>query len=443
MERGERAPGFIVHLSVNQIFHVSLLAYKRLPVLINFQKHILSNGLRVIIHPDPSSELAVVNVLYDVGSRDEEETLTGFAHLFEHLMFGGSVNIPSYDEPLQNVGGENNAFTTPDITNYYCQLPAKNLETAFWLESDRMLSLAFSNESLEIQRKVVIEEFKQRYLNQPYGDAWLKLRPLCYKVHPYKWATIGKDISHIENASMNEVKSFFKKHYCPSNAILVIAGNVIPEKAMDLCKKWFEPIPAGIKPVRKISNEPIQVSKRTEVIKSDVPLDALYMTFHTVERLHPDYFAVDLLSDLLGRGEASQLYDQLVKKKQLFNTISAYTTGSTDRGLLVIEGRLNEDFSVQQGEEAVFNVLRNVINQPVPIKEFEKVKNKAESSLIFSDMSLLNIAAGLAYSECLGNADLFNKEAEQIQAVTLEQFMNCAKNILKEENVSVMYYLRN
>ena len=201
MERGERAPGFIVHLSVNQIFHVSLLAYKRLPVLINFQKHILSNGLRVIIHPDPSSELAVVNVLYDVGSRDEEETLTGFAHLFEHLMFGGSVNIPSYDEPLQNVGGENNAFTTPDITNYYCQLPAKNLETAFWLESDRMLSLAFSNESLEIQRKVVIEEFKQRYLNQPYGDAWLKLRPLCYKVHPYKWATIGKDISHIENAN--------------------------------------------------------------------------------------------------------------------------------------------------------------------------------------------------------------------------------------------------
>lgn len=396
----------------------------------------------MLIHTDTSVEQAVVNILYDVGSRDEDENRTGFAHLFEHLMFGGSVNIPSYDEPLQNVGGENNAFTTPDITNYYCQLPAINLETAFWLESDRMLSLAFSEESLEVQRKVVIEEFKQRYLNQPYGDVWLKLRPLCYKVHPYKWATIGKDIAHIENATMDDVKGFFKKHYCPCNAILVVAGNVNPEKVLALCRKWFEPIPAGEKPVRKIPKEPVQNTKRVEVIKSDVPLDAIYMAYHSVNRLHPDYYAVDLLSDLLGRGEASRLYDELVKKKQIFNTISAYTSGSTDRGLLVIEGKLNEEFTVQQGEEAVVTVIKNVLSQSIPLKEFEKIKNKAESSLIFSDMSLLNIAAGLAYAECLGDAELFNKEAEAIQSVSPEQFIHCAKGILKEENLSVIHYLK-
>src|SRR6187402_1411568 len=292
--------------------------------MIDFSEFKLENGLHVIVHEDPTVQIAVMNILYDVGSRDESEDKTGFAHLFEHLMFGGSVNIPNYDEPLQMVGGENNAFTNTDITNYYLTLPAANIETGFWLESDRMLSLSFEPHVLDVQRKVVVEEFKQRYFNQPYGDVWLKLRPLAYEKHPYKWATIGKEISHIENATDADVKDFFFRHYVPSNAVLVVAGNVTVNQVKGLCKKWFEPIPAGNKPSRKLEREPAQLSKRKLETKENVPANALYKAFHMVGRFEEGYYAADLLSDILSRGQSSRLYNELVKEKEILTSISSF-----------------------------------------------------------------------------------------------------------------------
>src|ERR1044071_3521328 len=296
--------------------------------MIAFKEFELENGLRVIVHEDRTVQIAVMNILYDVGSRDEQPHKTGFAHLFEHLMFGGSKNIPSYDEPLQLVGGENNAFTNTDITNYYLTVPASNLETGFWLESDRMLSLSFDPKVLEVQRKVVIEEFKQRYLNQPYGDVWLKLRPLAYQSHPYQWATIGKEIAHIEEATMDDVKDFFFAHYLPNNAVLVVAGNVTVDQIKQLSKKWFEPIPAGKKLERKLPLEPKQKGKRILNVEAKVPANALYKAYHMPGRFHADYYATDLLSDILSRGQSSRLYQKLVKEKEIFTSISSFVMGS-------------------------------------------------------------------------------------------------------------------
>jgi len=300
--------------------------------MIPFSEFTLDNGLRVIVHEDRTVQIAVMNILYDVGSRDEQPHKTGFAHLFEHLMFGGSKNIPSYDEPLQMVGGENNAFTNTDITNYYLTVPASNLETGFWLESDRMLSLSFDPKVLEVQRKVVIEEFKQRYLNQPYGDVWLKIRPLAYTIHPYQWATIGKEISHIENATMDDVKEFFFTHYLPNNAVLVVAGNVTLEQVKQLSEKWFGPIPSGKRTERKLPTEPKQTQKRTLTVEAKVPANALYKSYHMPGRFHKDYYVADLLSDMLSRGQSSRLYETLVKEKEIFNSISSFVMGTIDPG---------------------------------------------------------------------------------------------------------------
>src|SRR6195952_1642323 len=238
--------------------------------MIKFEKFVLPNGLKVLVHEDKSTPMAVVNVLYDVGARDENPDKTGFAHLFEHLMFGGSINKPTYDEPLQVAGGENNAYTTNDLTNYYIQLPAENLETAFWLESDRMVSLAFNEKSLDVQRKVVCEEFKEHYINKPYGDVWFKMRELAYTTHPYRWQTIGKELSHIENATITDVKKFFSRHYCPANAILVVAGNTTTEQVKELAEKWFGNIPAGEKYNRALPAEPKQTAPRKETVKANV-----------------------------------------------------------------------------------------------------------------------------------------------------------------------------
>ena len=306
--------------------------------MIKYKKHILKNGLRVILHKDESTPVACVNILYDVGARDENENKTGFAHLFEHLMFGGSVNIPDYDKPLQQVGGTSNAFTSNDITNYYETLPLENLETALWLESDRMLSLAFTPKSLEVQRNVVIEEFKQRYLNQPYGDVWLLLRPLAYKNHPYLWPTIGKEISHIENAAMEDVKAFFKKHYCPLNAILCIAGNMEEEKALKLAEKWFSDIPSGDPYIRNLPKEPVQNEPRELRVERDVPADAIYKVWHMCSRTSPKYYATDLISDILSRGKSSRLYQILVKEKRMFTEANAFVMGDLDEGLFVFSG---------------------------------------------------------------------------------------------------------
>lgn len=410
--------------------------------MIKYEKFKLKNNLTVIVHQDNSSPLACVNILYNVGARDEDENKTGFAHLFEHLMFGGSVNIPNYDEPLQLVGGENNAFTTNDITNYYCTVPAENLETAFWLESDRMLCLAFTDKSLEVQRSVVIEEFKQRYLNQPYGDVWLLLRPLAYQKHPYKWATIGKEISHIENATMGDVKSFFKKHYNPSNAIMVVAGNVEFENVKKLAEKWFEPIDAGVKPIRDLPKEPKQTAPRKLTVERDVPVSSVYKAYHMVSRYDKNYYACDLLSDVLSRGNSSRLYNALVKDNPLFVEINAYVMGDFDEGLFVISGKVSDGVKTETAEAAILKEIEKIKSELVSANELQKCKNKVESSITFSETDVLNKATNLAISELLGDAELINQEIGKYLAVTAEDIKTMANQILDENNCSTLYYLK-
>jgi predicted Zn-dependent peptidase len=409
--------------------------------MITFDRFVLKNNLTVIVHRDESTPMVCLNILYDVGARDEEESKTGFAHLFEHLMFGGSVNIPNYDEPLQMVGGENNAFTTNDLTNYYCTVPAKNIETAFWLESDRMLSLAFSEKSLEVQRQVVIEEFKQRYLNQPYGDVWLLLRPLAYRVHPYKWNTIGKEIKHIEEAVMDDVKAFFKKHYQPGHAILVVAGNIETTQVKALAEKWFEPIADGNTYVRQLPAEPLQTEARFLSVERDVPVNAIYKAYHMCARLDPEYHTVDLMSDILSRGNSSRLNKVLVKEKKLFNDINAYVMGEFDKGLFVVSGKIAEGVDVQAADNAIVEELEKLKKELVEASELQKCKNKMESSLLFSEADVLTKATNLAISELLGDANLVNTEIDKYQAVTAEGIKRAANNILQAHNCSTLHYL--
>ena len=371
--------------------------------MIQFEKFTLENGLRVIVHQDLSTPMAVLNIMYDVGARDEDPEKTGFAHLFEHLMFGGSVNIPNYDEPLQMAGGENNAYTTNDLTNYYIQLPADNLETAFWLESDRMLSLAFDEKSLETQRKVVCEEFKENYLTKPYGDVWHKMRELAYKNHPYRWMTIGKELSHIENATLEDVKGFFFKHYRPENAVMCVAGNV--------------------------------------TVEAKVPLDALYKTWHMPSRLDRRYYVVDLLTDILGGGGSSRLYQALVKEKQLFSNIQCFHFGSTENGLLAIDGKLVKGVKIEDAEQAVENVLEQMKQEVIMEIELQKVKNKTESMIVFEDMSVMSRATSLAYYETLGDAAWMNFELEKYNAVTTQDILEESRNIFRKENCNTIYYL--
>lgn len=409
--------------------------------MVKFNRFTLENGLRVIVHEDHTTPMAVLNILYDVGARDEDPEQTGFAHLFEHLMFGGSVNIPEYDQPLQRVGGENNAFTSNDITNYYITLPSSNLETAFWLESDRMLSLAFSKKSLEVQRSVVIEEFKQRYLNQPYGDVWLKLRPMVYKKHPYQWATIGKTIKHIEDAKIEDVKAFFKKHYNPQNAIMVVGGDVKFEEVKTLAEKWFGPIPAGEKYLRNLPEEPEQLDERRETVTAKVPLDDIYIAFQMGTRLDDSYYAAELISDILSRGNSSRLYRTLVKEKHLFSEVHAYMTGSLDKGMFVFEGKPSEGISIETAENAIWEVIGELKSRNLPADELTKVKNKVESTLIFSEMSLLDKAMNLAMFELLGDADLLNHETEKYALVNSKQITELANKLFKKENSSTLIYL--
>ncbi len=410
--------------------------------MISFQQFTLSNGLQVIVHEDPSTTLAVMDVIYDVGSRDEDFERTGFAHLFEHLMFGGSVNIPNYDSPLQSVGGENNAFTTPDLTNYYISLPYQNLETAFWLESDRMLSLAFNPQSLEVQRKVVIEEFKQRYLNQPYGDVWLKFRPLIYQQHPYRWATIGKEISHIEEATLDDVKAFFQKHYVPSNAILVLAGKVKLDEVKLLAEKWFGPIPAGVKPVRNLPKEPIQEEDRRMEIKADVPSNRIYIAYPIVGRYDSGYHAIDLLSDLLGRNESSYLYNVLVQDQRIFDSLHASLTGSMDPGLLVVSGQICEGVDVEQAEKLLLAAIQDFVKTGIDAEGLQRVKNQAEASLVFGEVEVLNRAMNLAMAANAGNVDFVNSEAEHIAAVELNEIQAWADKLFVQGKKNTLLYLK-
>jgi predicted Zn-dependent peptidase len=408
--------------------------------MIKFEKFKLENGLTVIYHHDNSTPLVCMNILYDVGARDEDESRTGFAHLFEHLMFGGSLNIPSYDEPLQRVGGENNAFTTNDITNYYLTLPADNIETAFWLESDRMLSLAFTDKSLDVQRNVVIEEFKQRYLNQPYGDVWLLLRPLAYKVHPYLWDTIGKEISHIADATMEDVKSFFIKHYHPSNAIMVLAGNLSFDRAKQLSDKYFAPIAAGKKIKRNLPQEPKQNEARALSVERDVPVSAIYKAYKMCGRTDAKFHTCDLMSDILSRGDSSRLYNELVKKQKLFSDINAYLTADYDPGLFIVTGKLADGIKMEAADKAIADELQKLIDIKVEANELQKVKNKAESTLEFSEMGIMNKALNLAISELFGDAEMVNQEGEKYQAVTAENIQKMAAEVFNANNCSTLYY---
>ena len=408
--------------------------------MIQFDRFVLDNGLRVLVHEDPSTPMAVVNVMYDVGARDEDPAQTGFAHLFEHLMFGGSINIKEYDEPLQRAGGENNAYTTNDLTNYYCQLPAQNIETAFWLESDRMLSLAFGEKSLATQRKVVCEEFKEHYINKPYGDVWHKMRSLAYTVHPYRWMTIGKELSHVENAKIDDVKNFFFKHYRPVNAILVVAGNVKLEQVKRLAEKWFGPIEMGKKYERQLPVEPLQTEARKLEVEANVPLDAFVKTWHMDARLSPGYYAADLLTEILGGGAASRLYQTLVKEKQYFSSIDCYHFGSLDAGLVAVDGKLVKGVSMDTAVKAVDEEIEKLKASKIEAKELQKVINRTESVIAFEDMSVMSRASSIALYELLGDASMMNTEFQKYQAITIDSIHDYANKIFANNNSNTLLY---
>lgn len=400
----------------------------------------LPNGLRLVHNEDTSTQMVALNIVYDVGARDEHPDHTGFAHLFEHLMFGGSVHIPDYDAPLQMAGGENNAWTNNDITNYYLTIPRSNVETAFWLESDRMLELAFSEQSLEVQRGVVMEEFKQRNLNQPYGDVSHLLRPLAYRVHPYRWPTIGKDLSHIANATLDEVKSFFYRYYAPNNAVLAVTGNISWEETVRLAEKWFAPIPRREVPLRQLPQEPVQTAERRLTVERNVPLDALFMAYHMCGRADEDYYAFDILSDILSNGRSSRLARRLVQDQKLFSSLDAYISGTRDAGLLHISGKPSPGVTLEQAEAAVRKELEELKHSLIGEQELEKVKNKFESTQIFGNINYLNVATNLAWFELTGQAEDIDREVSRYRAVTAEQLQRVAQQTFLPENSVVLYY---
>jgi zinc protease len=408
--------------------------------MIEFQREVLSNGLTVLVHEDHQTELVAVNLLYKVGARNESSSRTGFAHLFEHLMFGGSKNIPDFDRPLQLAGGSNNAFTTNDYTNYYITLPHKNLETALWLESDRMLGLSFSEESLEVQRKVVIEEFKQRYLNQPYGDVWLNLRPLAFKDHPYKWATIGKEISHIEEATLDDVKDFFYKYYIPNNAILVIAGNVRGTDTFKLVEKWFGEIPSGTSVENNFPPEPMPSKPETLSLEREVPQSAHYFAWHMPGRLSTHYPEIDLISDILGRGQSSRLHKKLVKDQGLFTSASSYILGSVDPGLFVVSGMLSADTNFELSKRKILEEVNRVCDEPIGDKELQKIKNNYLATHTLEQVSILNRAMNLAYNEFLGDAHIVNTLPSQYAEVSVNSIAEAAKSVFENGNYKELRY---
>lgn len=408
--------------------------------MIQVNRYTLANGLRIVHNEDDSTQMVALNLLYDVGARDEDPSHTGFAHLFEHLMFGGSLHIPDYDTPVQNAGGENNAWTNNDITNYYITLPHQNVETGFWLESDRMLSLDFSPKSLEVQRQVVIEEFKQRNLNQPYGDASHLLRELAYESHPYRWPTIGKEIAHIAQATLEEVKDFFYRFYAPNNAILAVTGHISFEETIRLAEKWFGPIPARNISPRQLPAEKPQTAVRRKTVERKVPVDAIYMAFHMSNRMHPDYYVYNMITDILSNGRSSRFIQSLVQEQKLFTSIDAYISGSLDEGLLHVTGKPVEGVSLEQAEEAIWKELEKMKTVPVSEQELEKVKNRYESEQIFNNINYLNVATNLAFFELTGKAEDINEEVGKYRAVTAEQIQATSARCFVPENCSILYY---
>ncbi len=409
--------------------------------MIRFSRHQLSNGLQILIYPDYSTPMAAIDVCYHVGSKNEDPERTGFAHLFEHLMFGGSKNIPEYDLPLQQAGGENNAYTTSDMTNYYLTLPKANLEVGFWLESDRMLELAFSEESLNIQRNVVIEEFKQRNLNQPYGDVWALIRDLAYQVHPYRWSTIGKEISHIADASLEEVKAFFYRFYAPDNAALILSGNVEVDECLRLAEKWFGPISGRNVSKPLLPVEPEQAVFRKKTVERQVPDTAIYLAFHMDDRKSRGYYTSDLISDVLSGGNSSRLYQKLVKEERLFIELDSYVSGDHDKGLYLVSGKLSKAISPDQATQAIWKELNRLKEEPVPDTELEKVKNKVEANHVMAQMNYLNMAQELAMWENIERAELINDQLDFYRSVSGKEIRETARRIFRPENCSQLNYL--
>ncbi|WP_372773826.1 M16 family metallopeptidase [Mangrovibacterium sp.] len=409
--------------------------------MIEFSRHRLENGLEIILYPDYSTPMVAMDICYHVGSKHENPNRTGFAHLFEHLMFGGTKNIPDYDIPLQLAGGENNAYTTNDLTNYYLSLPKDNLETGFWLESDRMLELDFSESSLKVQQNVVIEEFKQRNLNQPYGDTWDLLRSLTYKQHPYKWTTIGKEISHIADATLDEVKEFFYRFYSPNNAVLVLSGNINEEHCLKLANKWFGGIPRRESLNAQLPVEPQQTEFRELTVERNVPDNMLYLAFHMADRLSREYYVCDLISDILSGGNSSRLYNRLVKEQQLFVELDAYISGDHDPGLFIVSGKLSKDCSIDKAQKAIWVELEKIRQDLVAPIELEKVKNKLEANHVYAQMGYLHMAQELATYENIGRAELINEQLEWYREITAEEIRHTAQNIFIPTNCSQLNYL--
>jgi predicted Zn-dependent peptidase len=408
--------------------------------MINYDISTLHNGLKVIVHKDDTTPMVCVNMLYRVGAKDEKEDKTGFAHLFEHLMFSGSKNYPDFDNIVEESAGESNAFTNNDYTNYFITLPLSQLETALQLESDRMQNLIINQKSLDIQKNVVIEEFKQRYLNQPYGDVWMLLRELSYSVHPYRWSTIGKDISHIERATLNDVKKFYNQFYCPNNAILCIAGNVEKQDVIKLCKKYFGTNEKREEIIRKHIKEPLQIEKRELRVKRNIPQNAIYITFPMASRLEKEYYAFDLLSDILSNGRSSRLYNSLVKEKKIFTEVNAFISGDVENGLFILTGKYCEKVSMEKGKEALFEELEKISKSEIDPKEFQKVKNKFESTMAFSQIKAIEKAMNLCYFEHLDNIEQINKEIDSYTNLSLDFVKEVAQKNFVEEKSNILYY---
>jgi len=409
--------------------------------MIEFERHTLANGLKVIVHDDDSTPMVTTNLLYDAGSRDEDPEATGFAHLFEHLMFEGSDNVPVFDTPVMLAGGENNAFTNNDITNYYITLPANNLEIALWLESDRMVSLDLSESRLATQKSVVTEEFRQRYLNQPYGDIYLLLRPLAYKVHPYMWAAIGKDINHIEKADSNSVRQFYHRHYSPSSAILSVAGTAKPDNVFRMAEKWFGDITSTEQFPRILPVEPQQKEHREITVYRDVPAAQLIMAFHTGGRESRDFYILDLMTDILSGCDSGRFPSLLVRKKELFSDADIYLSGEIDPGLVIFSGRLKNGTDIKKAEAAVMNELNILASEPVTVAELEKARNRYESLRLMSYLSAANKAFSLAFHELLGDAAGINTEIDRYMSVTADEIIDSSARTFTHNNCSVIHYL--
>ena len=411
--------------------------------MIRFSRHMLDNGLTVLCHTDKNTPFVSVNVLYKVGSRNEQHDRTGLAHLFEHLMFGGSLHIADYDKHVQQAGGDSNAYTTNDLTNYYITIPASNLETALWLESDRMAGLNFSQTALDIQKHVVIEEFKQRYLNAPYGDLWLKLRPLAYQVHPYRWATIGVSPEQIEQVTLEDVKAFFHQFYAPDNAIISISGNIDEQETLELVQKWFGDIPPSRTVLPPIPAEPRQTEERRLVIPdNEVPADAIYKVYHMGARDSEHFYICDIISDILSNGQSTRLYVNLIKNKRLFSGIDAYVSGDRDPGLFIFSGKLSEQTSIQVAEAAIDEEIEHFITQAITPREVEKVIHKTEARISYSEINYQNKASNLAFFEFLGDIDLINTESQRYSQVTVEKIKSTAAELFQKENCSTLWYLK-